>query len=169
MDGFYLQADAGRDESTWRYRVRRRISLLILRNLITARPELIDDDAAGIRWWTRPWWSFAAQTESVVCRTQVDGWLRWNEHVRLRNQRSGIELQCFVVARRQRCDLIVVWWLLTTSLIGDGDDMNRVVILQERIQLNLRDFNFFHRSLFLQFIESLKAFSRLPRAIIVGH
>lgn len=54
MDGLHLQADDGDDESTWRYRIRRRSVLLALNNLITRGQQFVDDDVArvGRRAWS---------------------------------------------------------------------------------------------------------------------
>lgn len=130
MDGFYLHADDRGDESTRCYRVGRRFVLLVFLYLVTARFKLIYDHVAWV--WRRagPGRWFTAQTESVVCRST-----RRLEHVCLRQQCCGVKFQSLVVARWHRRHFGIVRRLLTPSLVRDGDDMNRVVILKGKFNL----------------------------------
>lgn len=78
----FLQADDG-DKSARRYRVGRRLGLLVLDDdLVAARLELVDNHVAGIRRRAGPG-RFAGQAERVVGRAS-GGSLRWHEQVCLR-------------------------------------------------------------------------------------
>lgn len=161
MDGILVWIMAI-DKSTRRNRVRRWLVLLRLVDINDAWPELVDYHRAGIRWRAWPRRCLTAYAECIVRRTLARG----KEQIWLRKESCWIELQSLVVAGREWSDLIVIWRLLSASLIADGDNMNRIVVLEE---INFQ-FLFLHLR-FSQFIESLKAFSFapfLPRSIIVG-
>lgn len=78
----FLQADDG-DKSARRYRVGRRVALLVLDDeLVAARLKLVDNHVAGIRRRAGPG-RFAGQAERVVGRAG-GGVLRRQEQVCLR-------------------------------------------------------------------------------------
>lgn len=148
------------DQSTRCNWVRWRFILLVLDDSTIAWPKVVNDDAAWIGRRTRSWRCLADYAESVVCHA-----LTWRkEQVGLRKEGCWIEFQSLVIAGWERSHLIIIWWLLSSSLIADCDDVNRIVILKE-INFQFLIFALRFRSIYWV-VKSFSSF--IEAAIIVG-